>query len=73
MLMEDVYLQRFLVLLKLYKLTWGGVPKSLGGVPVMTVVMPTEGEDVVTMVGETDPRLVELFTTGASLKPESVD
>ena len=39
----------------------------------MMVVMPTEGDDDITMVGETDPRLVGVFTTGASLKPESVD
>ena len=35
-------------------LTRGGVPWSLGGVPVMVVVILMDGDDVVTMVGDID-------------------
>ena len=35
-------------------LTRGGVPWSLGGVPVMVVVILMDGDDVVTMVGDTE-------------------
>lgn len=35
-------------------LTRGGVARSLGGVPVMVVVILMDGDDVVTMVGDID-------------------